>query len=98
VKTIRVTVTRRLIEKGTPGDPYNCPVGLAIDTVLPGKRGMHSISTAIGRGVECRQYGAIVSGQFCRYPDDVCQWVMDFDAREPVSEIAFNLTIPEGAP
>lgn len=98
MRTIRVNVTRRLIEKGKPCDPYNCPVGLAIDTVLPGKKGLHAISTAIGKGVECRQFGALVCGQFCRYPPEVIQWVMDFDAGEPVAEIAFNLDIPEGRP
>ena len=96
MRTIRVSVTRRLISKGIPGDPYSCPVGLAIDLVLPGGKGMHAISSAIGRKVECRQFGAIVSGQFCRYPPDVIQWVMDYDAGEPVREISFNLDIPEG--
>lgn len=96
MRTIRVNVTQRAIDRGEPGNPYQCPIGIAIDVVLPCPKGMHAISTAIGTTrAKGKQFGAIIDGQWCTYPPHVTDWVIAYDAGERVEPIAFNLEIPD---
>jgi len=82
-----VNVTRRHINKGVKCDPWNCPVALAIKSVV--KRGV-KVSVALGFEFEYkgREYSR-------KWNKKVNAFVAAVDAGEEVEPVELSINIPK---
>jgi len=79
---VKIKVTQRHIDTAYPGECDSCPVALAIRDAVDGR----PVSVF---------YGSIVIGKSdCFMPDEVYDFVLDFDAGAPVEPFEFDLDYP----
>jgi len=83
-----IEVTRDDIRRGHPEDDCRCPVSLAIRRAV-------GLDTSVGDGVIVVDYATPWQIEIWS-PEEVIQFVEDFDAGRKVKPFAFELDLPDG--
>jgi hypothetical protein len=87
---MNITVTREDIKHGQRRDPEHCAIARALVRAGLDHFGVMGPSVMVADG-----WGRLTS---LRLPEEVSDWIFDFDAGNPVGPLRFKLHLPEPTP
>lgn len=88
LESFRVNVTAKDIQSGKPGESSRCAVAKAIARTVPGANNI---------SVDTQSIRFTVGDERCIYltPDTVANYVIDFDAGDPIVPFRFGMRSPQ---
>ena len=88
----RFQLTQEHINRGEPGDPHTCPVALCMSEWTDTKRYQLSILP------DCVEVYDIKKREYIFFegvPEEVSNFILDFDSERRVQPLGFEMEIPE---
>lgn len=109
MKSVKIQVCQMDIDLGTRGDPYKCPLALAMARAGLESPSVRPMSKLVGPASEIGWYSSMdtvpdclaiswssPAGRISRTAPAVAhRWVLSYDASEPVKPFEFELAVPQ---